>query len=328
MKKQHVKKNNVWENLTGFRYAHRGLFRQPWSASRKHPAAESVARGPLGLIGTKPAGRTEEISWKDDIALWKAEGRRIVPENSMEAFRLAVRNGFGSELDVHLTADGCLAIFHDDNLMRITGIDGRIEDMTWPELSKVRLLDTGHRIPLLEEALDLYTSKAALTGRKDARSPAPLHLPVIIELKAEGNASDLCRRVMETVDRYPTLNYCIESFDPRVVLWLRRNRPDVIRGQLTENFMKSKEAVRQWGHLMTFGMWSVVPDILTTPDFISSKYADRRNIFIRLSHRCGVKQANWIIRNQKDMEIVDGEGGLVIFERFAPGPLPGTPNTI
>ena len=320
MRNQYEKKNNSWENLSGFRYAHRGLFRQPWSASKKHPAAASVARGPLGLIGKKPVKRTkEEVCWKEDVSLWKAKGKRIVPENSMEAFRLAVRNGFGSELDVHLTADGCLAVFHDDNLMRITSIDGKIEDMTWQELSKVRLLGTDHRIPLLEEVLDLYTSDAALTGRQDTRSSAPLHLPVIIELKAEGNVSDLCRRVIETVDRYPALNYCIESFDPRVVLWLRRNRPDVIRGQLTGNFMKSKEAVRQWGHLMTFGMWSAAPDILTGPDFISSKFVDRRNIFIRFSHRCGVKQVNWIIRNQKDLDTVDGEGGLGIFERFAPG---------
>ena len=82
--------------------------------------------------------------------------------------------------------------------------------------------------------------------------------------------------------------------------------------------MKSKEAVRQWGHVMTFGMWSAVPDILTTPDFISSKFQDRRNVFIRFSHRCGVKQANWIIRSKEDLETVEREGGLGIFERFIP----------
>ncbi len=263
--------------------------------------------------------------WREDIARWKAEGKRIIPENSMRAFRLAVRYGFGSELDVHLTADGKLVVFHDTTLVRMVGLNRRIEDMTWDELKRIRLLRTDCRIPLLEEVLNLYTSSRALTDRLDARSIGTgavvedrLFLPLIIELKAEGNVADLCAHVMEVVDRYPSLNYCIESFDPRVVYWFRRKRPDVIRGQLTENFMKSREAVRQWGYLMTFGMWSVAPDLLSRPDFIASKYPDRKNIFIRLSHRMGVHQVNWIIKTREELEIVEREGGLGIFERFVP----------
>ena len=241
----------------------------------------------------------------------------------MGAFRNAVRHGFGSELDVHLTADGKLVVLHDESLLRMTGVDAKAEEMTWPELSKLRLLDTGSRIPLLEQVLDLYTSSQALTGRRDARADrrgARLYLPLIIELKSEGNVRRLCRHVMELIDRYPTLNYCVESFDPRVVLWFRRHRPDVFRGQLTENFMRSREAVRQWGYVMTFGMWSVVPDLLTRPDFISCRFRDRRNLFIRFSHLCGVRQVNWIIRSQREMSTVDREGGLSIFERFLPDP--------
>ena len=341
--RQNQIKNNCWENLNGFRYAHRGLFRQPRSASKKLPAKLTEGRGKK-----RPAGPDEVPGplWTEDVSRWEKEGRRVIPENSMKAFRMAVRHGFGSELDVHLTADGKLAVFHDTNLLRMTGIDRRIEEMTWDELSQVRLLGTSHRIPLLEEVLDLYTSRKALTARRDERRKHTkrgtgkagnaggaghtgaarncraeedfLHLPLIIELKAEGNARALCCHVMEIIDRYPSLNYCIESFDPRVVYWLRRRRPDVIRGQLTENFMKSREAVRQWGYLMTFGMWSVAPDILSKPDFIACKYCDRRNIFIRFSHRMGVRQVNWIIRNMDELRTVEQEGGLTIFERFLP----------
>ena len=145
-----------------------------------------------------------------------------------------------------------------------------------------------------------------------------LHLPLIIELKVDKNIPALCGKVMETLDKYPALNYCVESFDPRAGLWLRRNRPDVIRGQLTENFMKSMEAVRQWGHLMTFGMWSGAPDIISKPDFISCKFRGRRNVFLQLSYRHGVRQVNWVIRNRQEMDAVDREGGLSIFERFMP----------
>ena len=311
-------KNNRWENLQSFRYAHRGLFHQPKSASGKpelllSPDAAGKAVRPSSA---KPRTCCSQPLWKEDIRRWKEEGKKIIPENSMKAFRAAVRHGFGSELDVHLTKDGRLVVFHDTNLVRMTGVDCQIEQMTWPELSRLRLLDTTSPIPLLEEVLILYTSdKAAF---RDRREDIALTLPLIIELKAEGNVQALCQSVMETIDRYPTLNYCIECFDPRVVFWFRLHRPDVIRGQLTENFMKSREAVRQWGHLLTFGMWSVAPDILSRPDFIASKFCDRRNVFIRLSHRLGVKQVNWIIRNQDDLDVVDREGGLGIFERFIP----------
>ena len=341
MKKRDEKKNNSWENLEGFRYAHRGLFHQPGSASRKLTRTAGERRGArhVTVDSRREAGDARhaagyvrypvcDVLWREDIDRWKSENRSIVPENSMKAFRMAVRYGFGSELDVHLTADGRLAVFHDDSLRRMTGIDRHIADMTWDELSKMSLLETSSRIPLLEEVLDLYTSDAALTDRFDARhsgskasitgSVHMLHLPLIIELKVDKNIPALCGKVMETLDKYPALNYCVESFDPRAVLWLRRNRPDVIRGQLTENFMKSREAVRQWGHLMTFGMWSAAPDIISRPDFISCKFRDRKNVFLQLSYRHGVRQVNWVIRNGQDMDAVDREGGLSIFERFMP----------
>ena len=261
-----------------------------------------------------------------------------------------MKHGFGAELDVHLTKDGRLAVYHDTNLIRVCGVNEEIENLTWDEISQLRLLDTDARIPEFSQVLDLYTSAKAQTDRIDTRTDSDmrtgsgtetdsstetvtdndgntaesakqnyLHLPLIIELKAEKNVKELCAAVMETVDRYPTLNYCIESFDPRVVYWFRKKRPDVIRGQLTENFCRSRDAVRKWGYIMTFGMWCGAPDILSRPDFIASKFRDRKNLIMRLRHRLGVKQVSWTIKNHRQLKDVDREGGLSIFERFNPG---------
>ena len=326
MSRRRQKKNNTWDNLSGFRYAHRGLFHQPLSASVK------ILIPPLTPL------------WKDDIVQWKAEGKKIVPENSMAAFRMAVKHGFGSELDVHLTKDGRLAVYHDTNLIRVCGVNEEIENLTWDEVRQLRLLDTDARIPEFSEVLDLYTSPKARTDRIDARTASDtktgsgvktasdtntsaarseeqeyLYLPLIIELKAEKNVKELCAAVMEQIDRYPSLNYCVESFDPRVVYWFRKHRPDVIRGQLTENFCRSRDAVRKWGYIMTFGMWCGAPDILSRPDFIASKFRDRKNLIMRLRHRLGVRQVNWTIKNRRQLDDVDREGGLSIFERFNPG---------
>ena len=57
-----------------------------------------------------------------------------VPENSLEAFRLAKEAGYGVELDIHLLKDGNLAVFHDSKLERITGQAGVIEELTTENL--------------------------------------------------------------------------------------------------------------------------------------------------------------------------------------------------
>ena len=62
-----------------------------------------------------------------------------IPENSLPAFRRAIEYGFGSELDVHLIADGSLVIFHDEKLERQTGAKGEIEDYDITNLKKLRL---------------------------------------------------------------------------------------------------------------------------------------------------------------------------------------------
>lgn len=73
-----------------------------------------------------------------------------VPENSMAAFRRAIENGFGAELDVHLMKDGRLAVIHDASLKRTAGADVLVEDLTAEELKTYRLEGTDEQIPLLE----------------------------------------------------------------------------------------------------------------------------------------------------------------------------------
>jgi len=92
-------------------------------------------------------------------------GSRVLwPENTMPAFQGAVDLGYRYlELDVHLSRDGAVVVFHDDRLERLTDGSGKVWDHTWEEL---RTLDAAHnfdeegghplrgagiRIPLLEE---------------------------------------------------------------------------------------------------------------------------------------------------------------------------------
>ena len=149
-----------------------------------------------------------------------------IPENSMAAFKRAAANGFGAELDVHLMKDGKLAVIHDASLLRTAGADVEIEDLTAEALEQYPLEGTEQRIPLLEEVLPLFTDRA----------------PLIVELKAErGNAEALAAAASRVLKKYKGA-YCVESFDPRCLMWLWQNEPDILRGQLSENFTAHGDA--------------------------------------------------------------------------------------
>ena len=85
-----------------------------------------------------------------------------IPENSLSAFRVAVEQGYGAELDVHLTKDGRLVVMHDESLKRTAGVEKNICDCTWEELKLLRLEGTEEPIPLFEEVLALFEGRAPL----------------------------------------------------------------------------------------------------------------------------------------------------------------------
>ncbi len=224
-----------------------------------------------------------------------------VPENSLAAFRAAVEHGLGAELDVHLMADGNLAVIHDASLKRTAGADVQIEDLTAADLENYPLEESQERIPLLDEVLPLFEGKT----------------PLIIELKVErGNADALCRTLAEKLDGYKG-DYCIESFDPRAVLWFRKNRPQVCRGQLAENFFCSNDNNLPW--ILRFAGTNLLSSGLTVPDFIAYKFEDRNGLSLRLCRLLWRPvELSWTIRTQEDLDTAEKEGKLPIFEKFLP----------
>lgn len=99
--------------------------------------------------------------------LWGAD----VPENSLAAFRAAAAAGVGAELDVRVTADGELVVFHDATLMRMCGHAARVDELTFPELRRVHLPD-GSLIPTLREALNAMAGLPTLVEIKIDPAPA------------------------------------------------------------------------------------------------------------------------------------------------------------
>ena len=227
-----------------------------------------------------------------------------IPENSMAAFRLAAEHGFGVELDVHLTRDGRLAVIHDSSLLRTCGHDVQVEDLTAAELAAFRLEGTEEQIPFLEEILPLFENCA----------------PLIVELKPlRGNHAALAKAATDCLDRFQA-EYCVESFDPRCVFWLKKNRPDVIRGQLSENFFRSETK-------LAFPLRLACTHLLfnpgTRPDFVAYRYQDHRMLANRIACRLwNTQSVTWTICKPEDMIAAEKNGSIVIFEQFTPESTP------
>ncbi len=84
------------------------------------------------------------------------------PENSMPAFERAIANGFNIEIDVHLTKDKHLVVFHDDSLKRVCGINKKVKDCTLKELKTYRLAGTEYAIPTFDEFLELVDGRTGI----------------------------------------------------------------------------------------------------------------------------------------------------------------------
>ena len=90
------------------------------------------------------------------IAFAHRGGTDQLPENTIPAFRHAVELGYRYlETDVQLTRDGYLVAFHDNDLFRTCGTKGRINEMTWQEVSRARV-DGKEPIPLLSYLLEEF----------------------------------------------------------------------------------------------------------------------------------------------------------------------------
>lgn len=222
------------------------------------------------------------------------------PENSLAAFRAAVEHGFGMELDVHLLKDGTLAVIHDSLLQRTTGAAGRVEELTEAALSGYFLQGTGQTIPTLPQVLDLVQGK----------------VPLIIELKSvDNNYAALSQAACALLDGYNG-PYCMESFDPRCVLWLKKNRPQVIRGQLVENFLASKTSVSRF---LKFLLTYQLGNFLIRPDFVAHKFKDRKNLSNFLVRKLWRLQGvSWTLGSPEEYRTAADEGYLPIFENFIP----------
>ena len=201
----------------------------------------------------------------------------IYPENSIPAFEQAVNLHFGIELDIHLSSDGRLVVFHDDNLRRMTGANEYIKLLPYDQIRQYKLNNTQYGIPLLSDVLELVNGK----------------VPLLVEIKTNNNMKKLVPALKQELDNYKGEVF-IQSFDPFALRRCYKLMPNILRGQLSSFFKKDK--LKFYKKIPIKKLWL---NKFSHADFVSynienlpNKYANKSNIPILA----------WTIRTQEDYE--------------------------
>lgn len=217
---------------------------------------------------------------------------KLIPENSMPAFTAAIDSYYGIELDVQLSRDGKVVVFHDDDLLRMCGDRAKVDSLPYDELRTFHLLATTQRIPLLQDVLDLVDQRVSL----------------IIELKTCANYKLLCQNTWNVLHTYDG-DFCIQSFDPRIVRWFWRHVPGVLRGQLAARPTVLNSGI---GGVVGLGF----AGFIGRPQFIAYQVGPIP-LPTRIAQQFAMK-VSWTIRPEHNFSHLQMETDAIIFEFCSP----------
>lgn len=145
-----------------------------------------------------------------------------IPENSIKSFKEAIKYNYPFELDIQLTRDNKLVVFHDYNTKRMTNEDYIIQESTYDEIKDLCLLNTKYKIPLFEEILKINNDKCLID----------------IEIKNTKRIKETIDELIKELTNYN--NYIVKSFNPKIVRYIKKNYPNIKCGLLLKSKYKNK----------------------------------------------------------------------------------------
>jgi glycerophosphoryl diester phosphodiesterase len=226
-----------------------------------------------------------------------------LPENSLGAIEKATEHGFPVEIDVQVSADGRAVVFHDWNLLRLTGLNARVRFTSAADIGALRLTGGSERIPLLEDVLDL------IRGRQG----------VIIEIKNRKRPCALEPEVSRILRNYQG-EVAIHSFNPFSLGWFRRNHSALCRGQISCSF--DTDDMANWKKLIlaNYGMnW------MSRPHFISHHWKQLPAVAPTLLRGLlQVSLLSWTVRSAEEQAAALRRADNVFFEGYIPSRQPGS----
>jgi glycerophosphoryl diester phosphodiesterase len=222
-------------------------------------------------------------------------------ENTISAVIAAIGHNFSIEVDLQLTADGEVIVFHDDTLERLTESTGRVDLHDLPSIRAVRLRDTSDRIPTLDEILEEVSGKVLL----------------ILELKSRWDGDRRLEQAVTTVLANYAGPIAVMSFDPGAMRAMRKLMPHLPRGLVAERFRQ--EDWQEVPFLYRFALRHLLAAAAVIPDFIAYNVsALPATAPLSIRHALGLPLLTWTVRTQGEQDIARSWADQMIFEGFDP----------
>lgn len=202
-----------------------------------------------------------------------------IPENSILAFKRAIRNKYIIELDVHITKDNKIVVFHDFSLKRLFNVNKLVEKCTYNELLNYSFPNTNQKIPLLKSVLNIVNGS----------------VPIIIEIKSLSFNGKLEKELCKIIDNYNGLIY-VQSFNILSILWFRINKKKIKRGIIYSSLDKKTNILKN----------NIIKQILFNTilklDFIScNKDSLNDNYIVKLRKKIPI--FSWTIKNREEYDL-------------------------
>jgi glycerophosphoryl diester phosphodiesterase len=222
-------------------------------------------------------------------------------ENTISAVSAAIDHRFSIEVDLQLTADEQIVVFHDDTLDRLTEGTGRIDRLNLSAVRAARLRDADDLIPTFRELLE------EVGGR----------VPLILELKSRWTADrHLERQVATTLADYAGL-VAVMSFDPAAMRTMRYLAPHLPRGLVADRFRG--EHWQTVPAYYRFALRHLLAATYVVPQFIAyAVTALPASAPLLIRHALGVPLLTWTVKTEADRKVATRWANQMIFEGFDP----------
>lgn len=222
-----------------------------------------------------------------------------LPENSMAAFKQAMKYGYAIELDVQKTSDDQLVVFHDESLYRMCRVKKKITECTFSELQSFVLGKSSEGIPKFIDVLNLVHGA----------------VPLLVEIKPEGDWKKTTRLLAKIMEEYPG-EFWVESFHPFALRLYRKLSPDTVIGQLANDLFHTKDS---HSFIEKFLLSNLLLNWLSKPDFVAYNSKYRKKTAFRICRKSRyMKTAAWTIKSQAVLDVLKNEFDVFIFEGFMP----------
>jgi glycerophosphoryl diester phosphodiesterase len=237
----------------------------------------------------------KDMNWlKNNNIAHRGLHTKKIPENSIDAFLNATKHGYDVELDLQLTKDKKIVIFHDNNLKRICGIDKRINEVPYSFLMPLTLKNSESNIPLFKNVLDVL--------------PKSTHL--MIELKTGKYNKELVSLFLEIIKEYE-FEYVVQSFDPRIVRLIKKHLPNIPRGYIAKRKQVRSSILNFFISLLPIHTW-------IKPDYYVYKLEDLPNRKMDRMKSKGIMVLSYTAKSEKALKFMRERYDNAVFEGFNP----------